>query len=465
MKFKKLSLTLAVFSALILVYTFLVTPRRFFQCLSSPVRYLIRNYENTQTAELLPPVSGNQVQLLVNGNEAYAAILNLIENAEKSIRWQVMLFYPDETGQKLAAALADAARREVQVQLSFNIDQTVNGTLADGYSRERKQRQNQQMQSMLAMLQEAGVEVRDNPPGVDFDLSGKSAQAQTIQAGIQDSVCISANHYDHRKILVVDDRAAIIGGMNVGKQYIYQTPPDLSKDMVVEARELARQGAPEPWEKWLDTAVMIEGPLATELVREFNWKWEILGGKPVAPQHIEPLPRGIPLQLLRQRPGTPEIGARFFDLVNTAQHEILVASPFVSYEPALEALMAASRRGVRVVFVVPNRHQEMEISGKMFRDSASALINAGVQVYYNDLRMAHTKLLVVDGRDTLVGSFNLNHRSFRHDLEVSVVVQDQGFAQQVIERVFTPYLQISYPVQQPPMPSWNPIHWIIRPFT
>ncbi len=140
-------------------------------------------------------MSGSRVELLVNGHEAYAALLNFIENAEKSIRWQVMLFYPDETGQKLAVALADAARRGVRVQLSFNIDQTVNGTLADGYSRERKQRQNQQMQSMLAMLREAGVEVRDNPPGVDFDLVGKSTEAKAIQAGIQDSVCISANHY------------------------------------------------------------------------------------------------------------------------------------------------------------------------------------------------------------------------------------------------------------------------------
>ncbi len=151
--------------------------------------------------------------------------------------------------------------------------------------------------------------------------------------------------------------------------------------------------------------------------------------------------------------------------MNGAQREILVASPFVSYEPALEALMSASRRGVRVVFVVPNRHQEMEISGEMFRDSAGALIHAGVQVYFNDLRMTHTKLLVVDGRDTLVGSFNLNHRSFRHDLEVGVFVQDEGFAQQVIERVITPYLQISYPVEQPPAPAWNPFHWFIRPFT
>lgn len=465
MKIKKLSLALAVFSALVLIYTLLVTPRRFLQCLSAPVRFLIRSYEDAQTAELIPAVSGNQVTLLVNGHEAYTAILNLIENAEESIRWQVMLFYPDETGQKLAAALAESSRRGVRVQLSFNLDQTVNGTLADGYSRERKQRQNRQMQTMLAMLREAGVEVRDNPPGVDFDLAGKSPQARAIQVGIQDSVCISANHYDHRKILTVDDRTALIGGMNVGKQYIYQTAPDISKDMVVEARELARQGASEPWEKWLDVAMTIEGPLVAELVREFNWKWEILGGQPSAPQASEPLPGGVPLQLLRQRPGTPEIGARYFELVNGAQHEILVASPFVSYEPALESLMAASRRGVRVVFVVPNRHQEMKISGEMFRDSAGTLINAGVQVYYNDLRMAHTKLLVVDGRDTLVGSFNLNHRSFRHDLEVSVAVQDEVFAQQVIERVFTPYLQISYPVQQPAAPSWNPIHWFIRPFT
>ncbi len=116
---------------------------------------------------------------------------------------------------------------------------------------------------------------------------------------------------DHRKILVVDDRMAFVGGMNVGKHYIYQTAPEISKDMVVEARDLARQGAPEPWEKWFDVAMTIEGPFAAALAHEFNWRWEILGGQPAAPQASEPLPGGVPLQLLRQRPGTPEIGARF----------------------------------------------------------------------------------------------------------------------------------------------------------
>lgn len=447
------------------IYTLLVTPRRFFQCLGAPARYFSRPDGSEQQAELPAPIPGNRVRLLVNGDEALPALLQAIDEAQDNIRWQVMLFAPDAVGEELAQALARAARRGVQVQLSFNINQTVNGTIADGYARERKQQQNRQMERMLADLRAAGVTVLANLSGVDFPLDSASVEARGIQQQIQANTCVSANHVDHRKILIIDDRTAFIGGMNVSGSYLYHVPPQVEADMVEEAAQRAREGLPEPWEKWFDSAVMVEGPVVEQMTRSFNWRWEVLGGSPMAAKPVEAAGGGAPVQWLEQRPGSPQVGARVLELIEGAQQEIWVASPFVSYDPALEALRAASRRGVRVVFVTPGKHQEMPISRRIFRESADDLVADGVELYFNDLRMAHTKLLVVDGRLSLVGSFNLNYRSFLHDLEAGALVDDPALAQEIIERVFMPYLAISTPVRVPLNVPWNPLNWIIKPFT
>lgn len=467
-KLKGLSLLVVVVLAIyVVVYTLLVSPRRFKQCLTAPLSFLIRNYKEEQKAPLPQPLPGNAIQLLVNGDEALPALLDLIDGAQQSIRWQVMLFFPDEAGRTMANALARAAQRGVRVQLSFNIEQTTNGTIADGYSREKKQRLNRQMKEMLAQLSSVGVEVLSNDPGAELPPDSLAPGPRQIQQNIYDHTCVSANHYDHRKLLVIDGKQAWMGGMNVGNEYLYRIPPVFDQDSTLEVQDRARRGLPEAWEKWFDTSVIFEGPVVAEIAAAFDWKWQVLGGKPLREvSAAEQLATGsAAVQFLNQQPGLRQAGAGFFALVESAEHEIYVASPFVSFGPALEALQAASRRGVRVVFVYPDAHQESAISGRMFHDLAGNLVDSGVELYFNDLRMAHTKLMVVDGKRVLLGSLNLNHRSFLHDLEIAAVVEDEVFASQVINRIFQPYLTISRPVPSSyKRPPWNPLNWWIRPF-
>jgi cardiolipin synthase A/B len=249
--------------------------------------------------------------------------------------------------------------------------------------------------------------------------------------------------------------------MNVGNNYLYLTPPVLSADMVVEAR----QSQTEAWEKWLDASFVLEGPVVADIAAEFDWKWEVLGGQSLPIYPPAEYPDGVPVQFLRQRPGLQQVGARFFDLVASAQHEIYIASPFVSFDPAVEALQDASRRGVRVRFFHPRKHQEMDISRRLFAEYEADLVNSGVELYYNDLRMVHTKLMVVDGQYVLLGSLNLNHRSFRHDLETAALVEDEAFAQQVIRDIFEPYLAVSNLVVSPTRPAWNFFNWLLKPFS
>jgi cardiolipin synthase A/B len=407
----------------------------------------------------------NRVQLYVNGDEAIQVILRMIAAAKESIRLQVMLFDPDEIGLEIADALAAVSLRGVRVQLSFNIFQTVNGTIADHLSSAQKLRKNQAMQHMLVVLRGAGVEVRENPAGKLPAVSSASPQAQQLQREMQSHFRIPWNHYDHRKLLIVDDQQVLLGGMNVGRSYLYHLPFDINQDMLSESQSRRGAGLAEGWEKWQDTVFTLEGPAVAPLIAEFNWKWEVIGGKALPAHPADPFDEGVPVQILRQRPGLPETALRFFDLVASARSEIWVASPFVSYTPALDALAHASRRGVRVIFVYPHARQEMPLSRAIFKESAGLLIGAGIELYFNDLRMAHTKLMVVDQQQVLLGSFNLNHRSFRHDLEIAAVVDDRLLSRQVIERVFLPYLSISRRVNWLPKTGFHPYYWIARPFS
>lgn len=444
-------------------------------CLAAGKQYFTRQYPHWPLA-LPEACPGNRACLLVNGHEALPVMLAMIEAAAYSIRWQVMLFHPDEIGECLVQALAGAARRGVKVQLSFGIGQSINGSPADNYTREVKLRNNQHMRPLLGVLRGAGVDVRENPAGTSFGLGAAGPQARAIQAGINRSVFIPANHYDHRKLLVVDGQTALIGGMNVGRHYLYGIAPDLTQAMPQEARQRQQHGLPEAWDKWLDVSMIVEGPMVSAIGAAFDWKWEVLGGvsleehkterawqpqKSLAAAWLE----NMAGQFLEQRPGHPEISTRFFELVQTAQREVWLASPFISYTPALDALRAAARRGVQVRLVAPDAFQEMPVSGRIFRDFVPALLADGVEVWFNDQRMAHTKLLVIDRRVTLLGSFNLNFRSFLHDLEVAAVFEDERLAEDAIQRVFMPYLAISRRVENFRRAPFNLINWLALPFS
>lgn len=417
---------------------------RWFQCAVTGLRYGV-NREGIQTANLPPPLPGNQAELLVNGPRAFAALQTAIAAARHSIRWQVMLFEADEAGMALAAQLAAAARRGVRVALSFDMDQVGNGTVVG----RRPPAQRDRLERMLSALREAGVAVRSSSPGARRTSAALPTAARALFARVQSHRCLPANHYDHRKLLIIDEQVAFVGGMNVGDHYLYST--------LDAERETSK--------RWLDCMVRLEGPVVAEITAEFDWTWQALGGDAVPVRAAEFAAAGpIPVQFLRQHPGVPEIGARFFALVQNARREIYVASPFVSYRPAITALANAARRGVRVIFITPYAAQVMSLSRWVFDGSAADLQRAGVEVLYNNQRMAHTKLLVVDRRWTLAGSFNLNYRSFLHDAEDAICLENADFAGQVIEQIFAPYQALSQPAALAPARP-NLLRWLVRPFS
>lgn len=456
-----------IFPALLAVIPLLamLLRERIGPCLAAFGRYLRGFPLEAQALPLPPPSRGNSVRLLVDGDEILPAIRSLINGGDRSVRYQVMLFRPDEAGRKVAASLASAARRGVQVQLSFDVGQSVDGPLYRRYPR-RERRQNAiAMRGLLEELGRAGVALRENSPEVRSDQRPLSPAAAALRRELRQATCAGANHVDHRKVLIVDGRRAVVGGVNVGVEYLYNIPADLGVRMDLEAERRRKDGLAEAWQKWLDVAAVVSGPAVSELAREFDLRWELLGGEPIGLIGAPPSVGKALIQVLSQRPGDGQIAARQIQLIRAAGRSIFIAAPYVSYRPGLEELMWAARRAVEVVFLFPGEMNDVPISRRIFRSFTQELMAAGVRVVEHNRRMIHAKIMVVDGRWTSVGSFNFNYRSFKHDFEQNLVIDDPAFARRVTERVFERVMAVSAQLKEPYQKRLNLLDRIALPFT
>jgi cardiolipin synthase len=434
-------------------------------CLRAILGYLRGFPVDPDDVELPEYSGGNQVRLLSDGNEILPAALELVSQAEKVIRIQTMLLHPDEAGQAITRELVEAARRGVLVQLAFDWSQSAGGPVHLRHPRTLRKERKQQVAAMVAALRDAGGTVVDDKPGAGRHRRRPTGGGAQERRDRGTSFCLSANHVDHRKLMIVDDKVAIVGGANISREYLYGIPPDLSLPMDEEAKLRWGAGKPEAWEKWLDAAIQVEGPALGGLVELFSDRWEAIGGARV-PMLGDPPSRGsVPVRVLSQEPGNEGIAASYLRMAGAAEREIYVVSPYVSYRPFLRLLAEAARRGVRVVLVFPGALNDVSISRDIFRALTRELVPSGVQIYENNRRMIHTKAMVIDRRWVHLGSFNCDYRSFVHDYELALLIDDVGLAEEVIHRLFERYLQEAELLQTPYAVSLTPVERLILPFT
>jgi cardiolipin synthase len=439
--------------------------RRILACLQGVVSY-ISGFEHIASVGVQGKFTrGNHLEILFRGDRILPAMLSLIRSAERTIRWQVMLFHPDEAGRQLAAALSDAARRGVMVHLSFDRSQTTDGPAFAPHPPHKKRRLRESMRNMIAELESAGAIVLDNRAGIGRKSTPASPAARRLWDDLSRRICISANHVDHRKLLIVDDELAIVGGANVGNQYLYHQPPNFELTMDQAAALRRRTGQPEAWQKWIDVAVQAQGPVVQQLANAFLLRWELLGG-PSGPALRPAHPAGDRrAKVLSQRPGDVSLARGALSLIRDAQEEILISSPYTSYHPAMEALKKSAQAGVRVRLITPGEFNDVALSKRVFRSLTPGLLDAGVQVFENNRRMIHSKIMIVDRRWTSIGSLNLNYRSFVHDFELNLLIDGHDLAEEIATQVFETYFRDSEFLEIPYHLRLNPIERLIVPFS
>ncbi len=326
--------------------------------------------------------SGNRVVLLRNGPATFSAMLELIEAAEKSVSLEGYIFRDDEVGKQFADALVAAAQRGVTVRLL--VDWV--GRLGTPHS-------------FFKAIAHGGAQVQIfNPPGFRrwFGVVPR----------------------DHRKLLVVDDRAGVTGGIGIGREW------------TTGAR--TRRRAP-----WRDTAVLIEGGAAGDMIQAFDRMWGRASGKErrgshrhltrrARSTHLDPSVHPPALVgIIEGEPGRFRVSRALQIQAVSAERSIWIASAyFMPGASEVEALTGAARDGVDVRVLVPSRydHPWIRLATRHFY---RRLLRNGVRIWEWRGEMMHAKTSVVDGRWTRIGSTDYNPLGIAINFELDAVIEDR----------------------------------------
>jgi cardiolipin synthase A/B len=338
-----------------------------------------------------PLLTGNRVELLVDGPRTYAAMFAALERAREYVLVESFIFEEAVSGDRhLSKLLADAVGRGVHVYVLYD---AIGSLTTD--------------QEFLGGLERAGVALCAfnplNPLNERF-------------AGL--------NQRDHRKIVVVDGDAAFAGGVNFSNAYRIASTQ-------ARRRGLSKQKSLE--EGWRDTHIGIHGTGARHLEAHFRTAWEQAECQgPVLPAFREDA-RAAGDTIVQIVAGTPKdetnlLYATMLSVITYAQKSIdITMAYFVPDDDLEQALMDAARRGVAVRIILPSYS---DFSGVFYAGRAhyDELLEAGVKLYELRSAFLHSKSIVVDGVWSSIGSTNFDWRSFVHNYEISVCVIDEGFA-------------------------------------
>ena len=359
---------------------------------------LARHLALEQSVADSPLSLGNHVALLENGPNTYAAMFDAIDSARDSINMETYILEADETGQRFADKLIAKQAQGVQVNL---IHDSV-GTLATP-------------KAFFKRLTDAGINVLEfNPVN---PLKAKTGW--------------DVNQRDHRKLLVVDGRRAVLGGVNISS--VYSSGGSAGASGLSGSRGAAAAGPPDSKVlPWRDTDLLIEGPVVAPLQKLFIDTWKDQKGTPLAARDYFPMLTRQGDEVVRAIGSNPDepfsqIYVTLISALNSAEREMLLTNAYFVPDPQLvKALTNAVARGVDVKLIVPST-TDSSLVFHAGRSHYEPLLRGGVKIYERRGALLHAKTVLIDGVWSTVGSANLDWRSFLHNQELTAVILGSQF--------------------------------------
>lgn len=326
--------------------------------------------------------SGNRVTLLRDGPATFDSMVELIDCANKSVALESYIFRSDEVGQRIGEALRRAVKRGVSVRLQLD------WIGARGMSGK-----------FLRSLRDTGVQV------AIFNRPGLRRWMGLVPR-------------DHRKLLVVDERVGITGGIGVGREW------------TTGVQKMHRS-------RWRDTGVKIEGPAAGDMIQAFDRMWDRTLGIERRGSHrfLRRKARGAHLDPATDEPalvgiieGEPlrlRVSRALQIQAISAKRSIWIATAYFAPSPSeIEALNGAARDGVDVRILVPSRNDHPWVS-LVARRFYRRLLTNGVRIWEWRGEMMHAKTAVVDGHWVRVGSTDFNPLGVAINYELDAVIEDK----------------------------------------
>lgn len=337
------------------------------------------------------PTHGNAAKLLIDAEQAYPAMQQAIQSAKQYIHVLFYIWEPDSTGRQFCDLLAQRAREGIEVRVLFD---AIGGSKVRG--------------KFMRPLIEAGAQVAAFMPPKIFRRS------------------LELNFRNHRKIIIADGREAIVGGLNIGDAYKTN---------------------------WRDTAVRLFGPVVDQLQEIFADDWYFTTHdnfasphyfgtwcETAAPEQSHPVVCGVVASGPHTRINLTH--EAFFTAITRANERIWITTPYFIPDPViLAALRTAVFRGIDVRVIVPEHgdHRLVTWAGRSFYPE---LLRAGVRLYEHGPGFLHAKTVLIDQNLSIIGSANMDTRSFRLNFEVSCFIQSTEFAVD-LARLFELYTSTS----------------------
>ena len=351
-------------------------------------RYPLTNHEQRlqvlENLAQLPFTKSNTVELLIDGENAFPAMLESLRNAKKYIIIQFYIVRHDNIGREIQQLLIHRAIEGLDIY--FLYDSLGSYELSDAYVDEMKQ---------------SGINIHE------FN-----------SAGFLKSNRFQMNFRNHRKIVIVDGETAYIGGLNIGDEYLAAVPE---------------------FPVWRDTHMKLTGPSVQILQLAFTEDWITvtralpkLDWRPKEPEEKNSAHKVKSLLVLPSGPvSTLEVGTfSFLHLINSAQKRIWIASPYFIPDVIMRsALQLAILRGVEVKILLP------EIPDNLLNQLSTFahikwMIHTGINFYFYEPGFMHQKIVLVDDDTSFLGTANFANRSFRLNFEVSILVSDTKLAKE-----------------------------------
>lgn len=329
-----------------------------------------------------PLTVNNKVKLLLNGEEKFPELMSCLNHAKHHIHLEYYIFEQDEIGSAVIELLIKKAREGVAVRFIYD------DFGSPGIKRKIEKR-----------MQEAGIEIHPFSKVHFYLLANR------------------INYRNHRKMVIIDGQTAFTGGINVSDKYINNKEGKLF---------------------WRDTHLRIDGPGVYYLQYLFLSDWNFCCGSSLAAEDLhfsKPVlsQDDTYVQVVGSGPDSeqPYVLFSILQAIYLAKEEILITTPyFIPGDNIVDALRIAASSGLSVKLLVPGKSDSRLVNAAS-KANYAALLKAGVEIYLYQKGFVHAKTMVADGKLSMIGTANMDHRSFELNFEVNAIVYDVPFSQQL----------------------------------
>jgi cardiolipin synthase A/B len=321
------------------------------------------------------------LEFIPDGPHFFQCLFDALDTAHSSICLEYYCIHADQTGLKLAEILSSACLRGVRVYLIYDYIGCLDTP-----------------ESFFRSLRQHGVRcIAFNP--------------LSFRRGIH-----WFDRRDHRKLAIIDGTVAFLGGRNIGNEYA---------------------GVTGNLPLFNDVGLTLSGPAVAYLSYLFSEVWLMEKGEPpgLDPEQLVPGSTDSTASITLINGGPHQrrsvIRSAFRVAMATAERELLIANPYFLPGPLiLRSLLRASRRGVHIRLLLP-AESDVPIVRLLSRGTYEQLLRAGIEIYEMQEQILHAKLMLVDGVRTVIGSANMDQRSFHRNYEINAHIHCPSFGSQV----------------------------------